>query len=240
MGVKKKYYAVVRGATPGIYTKWFGADGAQAQVKGFPGAVYKGFGTLAEAEEWRAGPGAERAAAFDAGRNPFSGKRVARKASAAPVGKVDVTIYTDGGCLGNPGPGGYGVVTIVGKEISETSGGYRFTTNNRMELMGCIVALQNLDPDKRAVLYTDSRYVVNAIMKGWARKWRANNWMRTATEPAKNPDLFERLLDLFERRSVHFDWVKGHADNPYNERCDRLAKEAAAGRNLPADEGYER
>ncbi len=240
MGGKKKYYAVVRGVKPGIYTKWFGAGGAEIQIRGVAGAVYKGFKTLKEAEDWMSGAGAKRASARIGSRASAYGRRGPRKTTAAPVEKVDVIIYTDGGCLGNPGPGGYGVVTIVGRETSEISGGYRFTTNNRMELMGCIAALENLHPDKRAALYTDSKYVVNAMEKGWARRWRANNWMRTKTEPAKNPDMFQRLLDLVDRRSVRFHWVKGHADNPFNERCDELAKEAAAGNDLPPDEMFEK
>ncbi len=240
MGGRKKIYAVVRGVKPGMYTKWFGADGAEIQIRGFPGAVYKGFKTLEEAEEWAAGPGGERASARRRDRKPASGNRGPRKGPPDSVADVDVVVYTDGGCLGNPGPGGYGVVNIVGRETSEMSGGYRHTTNNRMELMGCIVALENLHPDKRAALYTDSKYVVNAIEKGWAKKWRANNWMRNKTEPAKNPDLFRRLLDLVDQRSVHFYWVKGHADNPFNERCDQLAKESAAGNDLPPDEGFEK
>ncbi|MCP4688869.1 MAG: ribonuclease HI [Desulfobacterales bacterium] len=237
-GGRKKFYAVVRGVKPGIYTKWFGADGAQIQVQGFPGAVYKGFKTLKEAEAWRTGAGARRASARGGGRQPGSKSRGRRAAPPVSTEKADVIIYTDGGCLGNPGPGGYGVVTIAGGETSEVSGGRRHTTNNRMELMACIVALENMAPDKRVVLYTDSKYVVNAIEKGWARKWRANNWMRTKTDPAKNPDLFQRLLDLVDQRSVRFNWVKGHADNPFNERCDELAKAAAAWRDLPEDEGF--
>ena len=151
----------------------------------------------------------------------------------------DVTIYTDGACTGNPGPGGYGAVMRYGGHRMELSGGYRRTTNNRMELMGPIVGLERLNKRCRVTLYSDSRYVVDAIAKGWAKRWRAKGWMRNKTERAINPDLWERLLGLCEKHAVEFRWVRGHSGDPENERCDQLAVEAAHQRDLPVDEGYE-
>lgn len=153
--------------------------------------------------------------------------------------KPRITIHTDGACLGNPGPGGYGITLQSGARRGELSGGYRLTTNNRMELMGPIKALQALNQPSRVILHSDSRYVVDAVKKGWAKKWRANDWMRNKKVRAVNPDLWVLLLDLLEEHEVEFRWVRGHAGNSENERCDHLAVEAAKGRNLPRDEGYE-
>ena len=150
-----------------------------------------------------------------------------------------VTIYTDGACTGNPGPGGYGAVLLYGEQRREFSGGYRRTTNNRMELMGPIRGLEALNQSCHVTLYSDSRYVVDAVVKGWAKRWRGNGWMRNKRERAVNPDLWARLLDLCEQHEVEFRWVRGHAGNAENERCDQLAVQAAHGRDLPVDEGYE-
>ena len=136
---------------------------------------------------------------------------------------MNVTIYTDGACSGNPGPGGYGAILMYGSHKKELSGGEANTTNNRMELMGVITALKALNRPCQVNLYTDSQYVVNAIEKGWARKWQANGWMRNKKDKALNPDLWQMLLDLLEVHQVTFHWVKGHAENPYNNRCDELA-----------------
>ena len=136
---------------------------------------------------------------------------------------MDVTIYTDGACSGNPGPGGYGAILMYGEHKKELSGGEAETTNNRMELMGVITALQALKRPCTVQLYTDSQYVVNAIEQGWAKKWRENGWMRNKKDKAMNPDLWETLLGLLEVHQVKFHWVKGHAENPYNNRCDELA-----------------
>ncbi|MEI7812063.1 MAG: ribonuclease HI [Ignavibacteria bacterium] len=149
-----------------------------------------------------------------------------------------VIIYTDGGCLGNPGPGGYGAVVIYKDRRKELSGGYRLTTNNRMEITGAIEALSALKDKCRVTLYTDSQYLVNSIMKGWARKWKANGWKRNKTDLAVNIDLWEKLLKLLENHEVEFRWVKGHAGHAENERCDVLAKQSASEKNLPEDAGY--
>jgi ribonuclease HI len=126
-----------------------------------------------------------------------------------------------------------------GKKKKEFSGGFRLTTNNRMELLACIAGLSQLKNPSRVTIYSDSKYVVYGIDKGWAKRWRANNWMRTKEEPAINPDLWGQLLDLCNKHEVKFIWVKGHAGNPENERCDRLATQAASRRNLSTDRVYE-
>jgi len=135
----------------------------------------------------------------------------------------EVIIYTDGACSGNPGPGGWGAILRYGEKTKELSGGENNTTNNRMELTGVISALQALNQPCRVQLYTDSQYVVNAMEKGWAVSWRAKGWRRSNKEPALNPDLWQILLDLCEKHEVTFHWVKGHAENKYNNRCDELA-----------------
>jgi ribonuclease HI len=141
--------------------------------------------------------------------------------------KNEVIIYTDGACLGNPGPGGYGVVLKYGEKEKELSGCERLTTNNRMELTGVIVGLKTLNRPCSVTLYSDSKYVVDMVEKGWLTRWKANGWMRNKSEPAKNVDLLEELLHQLNRHQVRFVWVKGHADNPYNNRCDALAVAAA-------------
>ena len=149
-----------------------------------------------------------------------------------------VEIHTDGACLGNPGPGGYGVVLRYGEVRRELSGGYRLTTNNRMELMAVIKALEALNRPCQVILHSDSRYVVDAIEKGWAKKWQANGWRRNKRELALNPDLWQTLLELCARHQAQFRWVRGHAGNAENERCDHLAVQAAKQPNLPEDVGY--
>ncbi len=150
-----------------------------------------------------------------------------------------VTIYTDGGALGNPGPGGYGAVLKYKDHRKELSGGFRHTTNNRMELLAAIEALRALKTRCDVTLHTDSRYLVDGITKGWAKRWRANGWMRNKKDEALNPDLWGELLDLCAKHTVKFVWVKGHAGNPENERCDELSKQAAVQSDLPPDTVYE-
>ena len=134
-----------------------------------------------------------------------------------------VTIYTDGACSGNPGPGGWGAILRYGSFEKELSGGDRQTTNNRMELLGVISALEALKGPCQVEIYSDSKYVVDAMDKGWAVRWQKNGWKRNKTDPALNPDLWQRLLDLCRVHAVTFHWVKGHAENEYNNRCDALA-----------------
>jgi ribonuclease HI len=151
----------------------------------------------------------------------------------------DIVIYTDGACSGNPGPGGYGVVLLAGKHRKELSGGFRLTTNNRMELMGVIVGLKALKKKSRVTLYSDSQYVVEALRKGWANQWRDRGWRRSNKEVALNSDLWEMLLDLVNQHEVEFIWVQSHAGNLENERCDELAVAASKNKDLPRDIGYE-
>ena len=134
-----------------------------------------------------------------------------------------VTIYTDGACSGNPGPGGWGAILMYGPHTKELSGGEAQTTNNRMELTGVISALALLKEPCRVELYSDSKYVIDGLGKGWAKGWRARGWVKSDKKPALNPDLWGRLLDLCEQHDVHLHWVKGHAENQYNNRCDQLA-----------------
>ncbi len=133
-----------------------------------------------------------------------------------------VTIYTDGACSGNPGPGGWGAVLMYGDNKKELSGGHPDTTNNRMELLGVITALSVLKEPCKVELYTDSQYIVNAINEGWVAGWQRRGWRRK-DGPVKNLDLWKELLPLLETHVVTFNWVKGHAENEYNNRCDELA-----------------
>lgn len=150
-----------------------------------------------------------------------------------------VEIYTDGGCESNPGPGGYGVVLLHPKKRAQASGGFRLTTNNRMEITAAIKGLEMLTRPCKVILYSDSQYVVETMTKGWATRWKNNQWWLNNKERAKNADLWERLLKLCETHQVEFRWVKGHAGNVENENCDRLAVAALRQPNLPSDEGYE-
>jgi ribonuclease HI len=150
-----------------------------------------------------------------------------------------IIIYTDGACTGNPGKGGYGAVIIDSDCREELSAGYKLTTNNRMEMMGAIAALESLKSNSKVKLHSDSKYLVDAMVKGWAKKWQANGWRRNSKEMAKNPDLWQELLDLCKIHDVEFVWVKAHAGIVENERCDRLAVAAAQGSNLITDRGYQ-
>ena len=150
----------------------------------------------------------------------------------------EVSIYTDGACLGNPGRGGYGVVLCYNGIRKQLSGGFRLTTNNRMEIMAAIVGLEALKSPCTVNLYTDSKYLADAMTKGWAKRWRMNGWRRNKKEKAVNTDLWATLLRLCERHTVTFRWVKGHAGHQLNEICDKLSKEAARADNLPNDGGY--
>lgn len=227
----KKYYAIARGRVPGIYDNW---PQAHAQVSGFPGARYKGFASRGEAEAWLKEP------VSPGGMGRPKAVKVRTAPVAAPLRLGAVLVYSDGGARFNPGPGGYGVIIIEDGRPRELSGGYRHTTNNRMELMGCIVALDSLAGlDKPIVVHTDSQYVVNGISKGWALSWRKRGWLKGDRQPALNADLWGRLLDLIEGREVTFQWVRGHAGHPENERCDELAVASSARSGLPVDQGYE-
>lgn len=145
-----------------------------------------------------------------------------------------IIIYTDGAARGNPGPGGYGVVLLSGKLRKELSHGYKKTTNNRMELLAVIVGLEALKIENSIVsVFTDSKYVADAVEKGWVFGWEKKGFKKK-----KNPDLWRRFLKIYRKHQVKFTWIKGHANIPENERCDRLAVDASFGTNLPDDAGY--
>ncbi len=239
---KKQYYVVVNGRRPGIYDKWFGEDGAADQVENFPEAIYKGFYSREEAIEWlkefsegtlsNLAPELLEVVETDAlTQNTESPEDILR------AGKV--LIYTDGGAINNPGPGGYGVVLKYKERRQELSGGFRATTNNRMEILACIEGLRALKQKCSVVIYSDSKYVVESMSQGWVKRWQANDWMRSDKHKAENADLWEQLLDLCDQHEVEFRWTRGHVGKKDNERCDQLAMEAARRKGLPADAGYE-
>ncbi|MCS6889678.1 MAG: ribonuclease HI [Chloroflexus sp.] len=235
MSNKQKYYLVVRGRQPGLYRQWQGADGAQAQVDGFPNALYRSFATLDAARDWAATlPPDERAQA----QALLPAEIESVLAIPTDTSAETVIMYTDGSAIGNPGPGGYGVVLRYNSHYKELSGGFRLTTNNRMELMACIAGLRALKRPMAVIIHSDSAYVVNAMRKGWARRWQAQNWMRTESEPVKNADLWAELLQLCEYHQVEFVRVPGHSGVPDNERCHALAIAAAQQADLPPDEGF--
>ncbi|MEQ8907934.1 MAG: ribonuclease HI [Vicingaceae bacterium] len=148
---------------------------------------------------------------------------------------AEITIFTDGSAKGNPGPGGYGVVLLSGKYQKELSQGFRKTTNNRMELLAVIVGLESLKKaDSEVLIFSDSKYVVDSVEKGWLF-----NWQKKGFAKKKNVDLWKRFLKIYPKHTVRFEWVKGHAGNKWNERCDQLAVKAATAKNLMVDEGFE-
>ena len=152
-----------------------------------------------------------------------------------------IEIFTDGGAKGNPGPGGYGVVLRYGEHSRELSAGFRRTTNNRMELLAAIAGLRALKEPCEVQLFSDSRYLVDGVEKGWALRWRANGWKRNKKgEPAQNADLWAELLAQLARHKVKLSWVQGHAGHPENERCDALVHQAATSGDLAIDQGYEK
>ena len=229
-----KFYAVARGRKTGIFTSW---PEAERQVKGVAGARFKSFKTKQDALAFL--------------ENPSYTKSVSstKKLDCAPKKKKTghqpanyeypdnaVVVYTDGGAIGNPGPGGYGVVFKTGETFS---GGFNLTTNNRMELLAVIVAFEALEGESRPIcLHSDSRYVVNGITKNWAKGWKSRGWKKSDGTPAMNPDLWQRLLDLLPDLDARLIWVKGHAGNPLNEACDHLANSTARMPGLPDDTGY--
>ena len=230
--MKQKFYAVRRGRQTGIYLDW---DSCKEQVEGFAGAQYKSFSTREEAAQYLAGQDPKTASPVKKGSGQSS--------SSEPIPPGHVVIYSDGACSGNPGRGGYGTVVLYGDQRRELSAGFRRTTNNRMEIWGCIAGLDAIEERSDITLYSDSRYVVNAISKGWAETWRSRGWNRKVEGelvPALNADLWARMLDLCEWHRVTFRWVRGHDGNVENERCDELARAAAASDNLQPDLFYER
>ena len=212
----KKFYAVKRGRKTGLYTVW--AECA-AQVKGFQGAVYKGFMTEEEARAWLGGVDARA-------EQP----RAAAEMAAPSAPDADYIIHTDGSCLRNPGgAGGWAAVseTAATGAVEEKSGGAPETTNNRMELTAALMALSAVPEGARVALYTDSQYLKNAFTKFWLPAWKKRGWKKADGEPVLNQDLWVQLDAAFAARQVQFHWVKGHAGNPRNERCDALARAEA-------------
>jgi ribonuclease HI len=151
---------------------------------------------------------------------------------------TNVVIYTDGACSGNPGPGGFGAVLLHGDTRRELSQGFRRTTNNRMELLAVITALESLKRPCKVTVFSDSEYVVNAITKGWLRSWQSRGWRKADKKPVLNVDLWQRLLPLLQLHEVEFRWVRGHNNNIENERCDLLAVAATQAAELLVDEGF--
>ncbi len=239
MGKKKKnIYIVVHGRIPGVYNSWFGEDGAKKQVNDFPEAIYKGFYDKETALQWLKEFESETLLAYAPSLFQTAQEAKASDDSKNNLQADKVVIFTDGSALKNPGPGGYGTVLLYKKHRKELSGGYRETTNNRMELMACIKGLEVLKHKSEVVVYSDSKYVIDGMTKGWAKRWQKNGWMRSKKDRAENADLWAQLLKLCEQHNVEFCWVRGHAGNPENERCDRLAAEAAKMKNLPVDKVF--
>ena len=150
-----------------------------------------------------------------------------------------ITIFTDGSCLGNPGPGGWGTLLRYEDHERELSGGYRLTTNNRMEIMAAIAGLESLTESCDVELYTDSQYLRHAVEKRWLAGWVRNGWKTAAKKPVKNQDLWQRLQQQLARHQVVLTWVRGHNGHPENERCDELARTQSSRRDLPEDQGYQ-
>ena len=239
---RKQLYIVIRGRRPGLYDRWFGKGGAAEQVEGFADAVYRGFYTQQEAVDWLRELDAETLPNLPPELTDLLDLQPKRPLDQDPkallkAGKV--LIYTDGGALENPGPGGYGVVLRFREHRRELSGGFQRTTNNRMELRACIEGLKALKRRSSVVLFSDSSYVVNGMTKGWARGWRARDWTLSNGQPVKNADLWQQLVDLDRQHDVQYRWLRGHSGTRDNERCDRLAVAAARGAELAIDVGFE-
>jgi ribonuclease HI len=238
-GSAKKYYAVARGRATGIFSTWFGPGNAEEQVRGFAGARFKGFPSIDEARSWLQKQQSATHHKKQPDRKPRSTVQSKQTTPDPSTHQAEVIVYTDGGCSCNPGPGGYGAVILAGGKRKELSGGFKHTTNNRMELMGCIVALKSIKPGASVLVHSDSQYVVNGISKGWAAKWRAQGWMRNKNDAAENYDLWEELLDACAPLTVRFVWVKGHAGNEENECCDQLATQALTAPHAAHDKNFE-
>jgi ribonuclease HI len=236
---KKNVYAVKSGRQPGIYTSLVECN---QQVAGYSKAEYRGFATRKEAEEYLRGSEPKIPGKLTIAVQTEVG--VSRRVGSNHSSSLKkVIIYTDGACAGNPGPGGYGVVLIHGDHRKEISAGFRLSTNNRMEILACIVGLRALKEPCDVTIYSDSKYVVNAMTKSWALQWRRRGWKRKDQQgeyhDARNADLWQQMLDLCNQHRVKFEWVRGHSGNQGNERCDELAREAAVSDRLGVDTVYE-
>lgn len=239
---KKQYYVVVHGRRPGIYRRWYGQDGASEQIEGFPDAIYKGFYTRKEVHEWLSQFSTETLLELAPNLLDLRDSSPAPQSADSPDDLLKagrVLVYTDGAAIDNPGPGGFGVVLRHGPRRKELAGGFRLTTNNRMELMACIQGLRALKFRCSVVLFCDSTYVVNGMTHGWAERWQAKGWQLSGGQRVKNSDLWEQLVYLCKQHEVEFKWVRGHAGNRENETCDRLAVAAARRSRLDIDMEYE-
>ena len=217
---KQKFYVVWEGVTPGVYTSW---TDCQLQIKGYEGAKYKSFDTREEAER-----------ALATSPYAYIGKNAKKKSEKVssetlPACVIDNSLAVDAACSGNPGPGGWGAIlrfrTAQKVYEKELSGGEANTTNNRMEMTALLEALRQLKEPCAIDLYSDSKYVIDSLQKGWARGWRARGWKKADKSPALNPDLWAPLLAESEKHEITYHWLKGHAGHPENERCDRMAVE---------------
>ncbi|MCF7826779.1 MAG: ribonuclease HI [Candidatus Marinimicrobia bacterium] len=235
----KKVYAVFQGHQPGLFCSW---EEASQQVKNFKGAKYKSFPDRDSAITWL------RECVL-AANEPVAQSIIelikTQNSQIAPASKTStpglngkIIIHTDGGASPNPGVGAYGVVLQKGSRRKELSAGYQFTTNNRMEMMAVIVALQSLNKSSDVVLYTDSKYIVDSITKRWVYGWKKRGWKKSDGNRPENVDLWEVIIPLLEEHQVEFHWVKGHAGHAENERCDVLVGEARKNKNLLVDTGY--
>lgn len=230
----KKIYAVKVGRQAGLFSTWAECE---AQVKGFPGAKFKGFASKKEAEDWLAGKASGAKTSGKRAPRPVSAGASAvrmpmeeNSAEAIADEETDFVVYTDGSCLKNPdGPGGWAAVIIDTEtgEVRELHEGNPSTTNNRMELSAAIGALSSVREGSTVALYTDSKYMKNAFTRNWIRNWKRNGWKTSQGTDVLNKDLWLRLDELFGSHRVFFRWVKGHAGNTYNERCDLLARSEA-------------
>lgn len=241
----KQIYIVVKGRQPGIYFKWFGVGEAEEQIKEYPDAIYKGFFTKEEAINWlkefpleTLNCIAPNLVEFTASENETDNSPSIKEMVNDFLSNGMVVIFTDGCAIRNPGPGGYGVILKYKQYQKELTGGYRNSTNNRMEIYACIAGLKALKQESNVVIISDSKYVVDSISQGWVNQWKAAGWKKRNNENAENSDLWEQLLELTDHHKVDFRWIRGHNNTLENERCDRLAKEYALRNDLPIDIGY--
>ncbi len=216
----KKIYAVACGRQTGLFDTWAECE---KNVRGYPGAKFKGFTDKHEALAWLGNPAPTP-------QNPTAPYAPDYPNNSATDNDVDYVIFTDGSCLKNPGAGGWAAVITETKTgaTRELKGGEAMTTNNRMEMCAAVNALATTAENARIKLYTDSQYLKNAFTKYWLRNWKRNGWQTSTGEPVKNRELWEKLDALVSSRHINFQWVKGHAGNRYNERCDELARTEAA------------
>lgn len=211
------FYAVKKGRQPGVYNSW---DECSEQINGFSGAIYKKFKVESDAQAFVSGEAISSVKTSNAAE-------VQNNASDVLTDKT-VSLYTDGACSGNPGPGGFGYAVVVNGVLSlKGSGGLKSTTNNQMEISAVIEGLKAIPKNCSVTVYSDSSYVVNAFQKHWIDSWKHRNWVKNDGSPVLNRGLWEQLLSVIAKhKEVNFVWVKGHVGNKYNELCDKLAVEA--------------